>query len=272
MGLGPDNNSYRWEGDGPTNAADPTGLAQILKQRDPESGQILVYYWTRGYGLEGSKDYIGVYDPQSTLVTRDGYAQPLSKVEETTHWWFDWPNWPKWFKDHANNPATPFWDAQSAAGVTSNPNSDFNRFLSQNAGMDAHEAYPVGGGNLQTKMQCAIDTGCEEGHNSLNGNMAMAGGISASGIFSAVEVIPNQSMRRIGASMTQAEATEAVRNLTDVSAPSKSAAEHIARLASPIGEVEEDVAQTLANGVRIPGHFHPMLQVGVRMPVHVYYP
>ena len=97
-------------------------------------------------------------------------------------------------------------------------------------------------------------------------------GILVHNICFEMDINPGVGMRRISGPMTVAEAVEVARRMGDISTPSRTTAIDIAMRVSPIGRMEEDLAQVLRNGVTIPGHVHPLDANGVRMPVHIYYP
>ena len=286
-----DANLRRVVGNDPTNATDPSGLYMQLTREKRPNGTIALFVGENGIqtafeGLfivggfwrvdrVGPISYVG-YLPSGggTIVWRDGVSTGVDvAIVEANVSDESIKDWGAWLKKKQNE--APFRDPNSAAGIASRQPTMYDKQDAANGVPTAQQLYPIGGTNVQSKMQAAINTGAQAAHDSMRGHLIMAGGISATGVlgsFFAVDVIPNQRMVRVGEPMTQAQATEAVRNLVNISAPSKSAAEHIAEAASPIGEAEEDVATTLSNGVRVPGHFHPLDRQGLRMAVHVYYP
>src|SRR4051794_3377794 len=68
LGLGPDVNGYRWEGDGPTGATDPAGLCAD-KPYDDSGKRVLPQYTPgKGYG----------FDPYGNYWYKDPYGRPVS--------------------------------------------------------------------------------------------------------------------------------------------------------------------------------------------------
>jgi len=109
LGLGPDDNEYRMEGNGPTDNLDPSGLDRLEYGRpDPTmGGRQAVYYIRRGYTIFGNFDqspvFIGYYDPDTNEVYRKGYSVALATLEsEVNAWFYTTGDWDGFFRDKGN--------------------------------------------------------------------------------------------------------------------------------------------------------------------------
>jgi RHS repeat-associated protein len=108
-----DSNLYRYEGDGPTNATDPSGLGS-LKETPLPKGLIQLNYWRaflfRGPAQDIGGDtgvFVGVYDRNTGKVKRGNWIVDYEKVKESAESLFSGPvteqEWAEWFASHAEN-------------------------------------------------------------------------------------------------------------------------------------------------------------------------
>jgi RHS repeat-associated protein len=111
IGLGGgDGNFNRYVGNGPTNGTDPTGLAWIRHVENQVGTVGLFYVKNRVRRFLGSSDgvgvRIGILDPMSDLVWRQGYYVEYTKIEQLVHS-IGTPDtfegWNAWFKSNAIN-------------------------------------------------------------------------------------------------------------------------------------------------------------------------
>jgi hypothetical protein len=116
---GGDPNLYRYVGNAPTNASDPSGLSRMEVQDLPDGRQGLYYvdtnwiaqagscasvygWFTPGRHFESSPVFIGVYDPLTGNVQRGNNFVAYERVRETAESYFGrTPNWNAFFREHA---------------------------------------------------------------------------------------------------------------------------------------------------------------------------
>ncbi len=87
-----------------------------------------------------------------------------------------------------------------------------------------------------------------------------------------VEIDPGVGMKRVGPRLTTRQAIAAAKEGENIAASSVREARQVAQAVAEAGKVVEDTERVLENGLRIPGHFHPLFANGDRMPIHIYYP
>jgi RHS repeat-associated protein len=135
-----DANTYRYEGDNPADASDPSGLlTNNLEQQLLPDGRIALYYkYDRSYfhqavtGLPGlwleatkSPVFVGILDPDKPIVTRGGQTVPLEQVLQEARSTFTTSDWGAWFREkgQAAAEAKQTWIGQQAAeGISSSRN------------------------------------------------------------------------------------------------------------------------------------------------------
>ncbi len=137
LGLEPDNNDYRWEGNDPSDSLDPSGLDRLDYGRPDatKGGRQAVYYIRRGYTIFGNFDhspvFIGYLDPNTKEVYRKGYSVALATLEsEVDAWFYTTHDWDGFFRDKGtevtndgNDPRRVGWMAmQERAGVSASRN------------------------------------------------------------------------------------------------------------------------------------------------------
>jgi RHS repeat-associated protein len=102
IGLNAGNNDHQFEGNGPTSAVDPSGLASIRRETLADGRQLL-YYMSAPLNRPVLGDYhgkiIGVLDPKTNKVWRGQYSVDLETVEGEVNALWTTSDWRQWFKE-----------------------------------------------------------------------------------------------------------------------------------------------------------------------------
>jgi RHS repeat-associated protein len=133
LGLGPDVNDYRWEGNGPVGASDPSGDLPPDRHRlqigPLLDGHIPVYaryeqlnYW-RAWETPNTlaEDFVGVLRAGAgpggqDMVERNGYRVPLKDLERTVQTGGRPADWLVWFQKNASEYVGPGGNATPMGG------------------------------------------------------------------------------------------------------------------------------------------------------------
>ena len=106
-----DANLRRVVGNDPTNATDPSGLSSVKQvPRSNSFSRFSVELYFEPNGWFGGETYIGMMDPNSFAVVRNGLSSDLTEVtkEAANDTWT--PDWDKWFRDNGHAGGTdPNW-------------------------------------------------------------------------------------------------------------------------------------------------------------------
>jgi RHS repeat-associated protein len=125
LGLGPDSNPYRYAGNGPTDAVDPSGLDYVNFTPSRDGQQIAVtFVRTHWYKSNESARFIGFMPNNLGVVTYGRYKVALKTIIDTVEAGDAPDNWGTWFAENnlpqagRNGLIALGQDAQSYASLT----------------------------------------------------------------------------------------------------------------------------------------------------------
>ncbi len=212
LGLGPDSNPYRYVGNDPTDATDPSGLYKVLTRTERPDGGVALYREESGKPggaeqfFEGvvpvvgwftfefrvayladqagkSSQYIGDLKPNGSTIYRDGVSTNVdvsvvgNNINDDSI-----KDWGKWLQQKQGE--QNFRDHSSAASIASggDPDPAMDRMVDGlNLPYNAGNANGRGSGNMQSRAQAVIQVGKDAADSSRRDLIILTGSITLGG-------------------------------------------------------------------------------------------